>query len=148
MKSATTDALLRRDAGESYTITADTLSLLSAYDWSLGNVRELRSCLRHMVAYSGGHVLVRSSIPDHILQNISKPSLPPAENGCVRYEALELEFFGSLLQTHFNGWQVLKIKDIADRLCLSNYLVKTKVKQLQERGFDEAFSVLKQIRGF
>lgn len=54
--------------GGPYEISPPTVEILTQYDWSEGNVRELRNCLRAMTEFSANKLLTPLSVPKRILQ--------------------------------------------------------------------------------
>ncbi len=63
--------------GGPYVLAATVLDALCGYDWSEGNVRELRNCLRAMTEKSVNKTLTPSSIPEHIWDAITGSKKQP-----------------------------------------------------------------------
>lgn len=59
--------------GGPYKITPAVMNILETYDWSLGNIRELRNCLRSMTEKSLDANLTPNCIPQRIWNSILKP---------------------------------------------------------------------------
>jgi DNA-binding NtrC family response regulator len=51
------------------TITADAFELLSAYDWSRNNVRELRNVIERMLIAADGDVIGAEQVPAEIVES-------------------------------------------------------------------------------
>jgi DNA-binding NtrC family response regulator len=51
--------------GGNYSITAEAMEILLAYDWP-GNVRELENCVQHMVAINSGPLLHVADLPSSL----------------------------------------------------------------------------------
>ncbi|HEY2843419.1 MAG TPA: sigma-54 dependent transcriptional regulator [Bryobacteraceae bacterium] len=51
--------------GGNYTITAEAMEILLAYDWP-GNVRELENCVQHMAAINSGPLLHLGDLPSNL----------------------------------------------------------------------------------
>lgn len=61
--------------GGPYTLAPLVLDALKAHDWTTGNVRELRNCLRAMTEKSSSGMLTPSSLPESIWQAISNKKI-------------------------------------------------------------------------
>jgi two-component system response regulator HydG len=70
---------MQRESGIQYTLSDDSLRLLTTYDWP-GNVRELENCIERACALSSGPVLHLADLPTQ-LQDHHRQSLAPADQG-------------------------------------------------------------------
>lgn len=59
--------------GGPYKVTPAVMNILETYDWSLGNIRELRNCLRSMTEKSLDSNLTPNCIPERIWNSILTP---------------------------------------------------------------------------
>jgi len=69
-------------AGRPYTIDAEAMNAIMAYDWP-GNVRELKNCIDRMVAFNSGPVLHFADLPTGVANNGQPPPMRAMSAGAA-----------------------------------------------------------------
>ena len=76
--------------GGPFAITASTIEILSQYSWAVGNIRELRNCLRAMTENAIGQRLTPACIPERIWAALEAGDRP-ARNSVTGADVIQLE---------------------------------------------------------
>jgi two-component system response regulator HydG len=109
---------MQRESGVQYTLSDDSLRLLTTYDWP-GNVRELENCIERACALSSGPVLHMGDLPtqlqDHHRQSqapsIQAADAMPVQEGPGIQTIAEMEKQAILTTIHkLNGDKLLAAK--------------------------------------
>jgi len=84
-----------------YSISTEAVDLLSSLDWSNGNVRELRACLRAMTEFAEGKQLTPQCVPATHLQSLRKQVQSSTEGGQSSSISIDwnVESGGNVLQS-------------------------------------------------
>jgi len=90
-------------------IAPEAVALLSAYDWSKNNVRELRNCLERMMIATDGAVITAAEVPPDMRgddrDEATDPSAAPGTLKALKAQA-ERQIVVAALEKH--GWHVTK----------------------------------------
>lgn len=94
-----------------YQITRPALEILAGLEWSHGNVRELRNCLRAMTEFQVDRLLTPLSIPAHILEQ------EESREGDVPLKTSETGRQNQSFQVEYRSLE--KFEDAEDRLLVA-----------------------------
>ena len=83
---------------EPYEVSSAALEILKRHDWSEGNVRELRNCLRAMTEFSSSNFLGPNSIPRRVYESILEKRNKLSEAGVAAPSGAERAPKKELLQ--------------------------------------------------
>jgi len=143
--------------GGPYLVTPPTFELLKRSDWTEGNVRELRNCLRAMTEYAESPVLGPNTIPSHVFesiiaaQNAAAEILPSRQvtfeikQGSCDYDKLEETLFVWVVKAALaqSPRPTLRMLESATGICMSTLRARLKesVRQgsLAQHDFPESF---------
>ncbi len=108
-----------------YSITAEALACLQAYDWP-GNVRQLQNVLKYALIQAAGGMVTLDSLPEDLRRDASLPLAPPVEGRRLEINA----FTTSLL--HAGELDIYRrVTAEVDRLLLEVVLRFAKGNQVQ-----------------
>ncbi len=141
--------------GGPYQISASVVEVLKHYDWSNGNIRELRNCLRAMTEHAYGGVIAPSAIPAFIWDQVHKPQKTEAltisadtqqrrivlewgEAEAWTYERLTMKLLLALVIGEYHKQGRLTLRLLAKNLGIPRSTLSTKLQELVKQGFTTA----------
>jgi DNA-binding NtrC family response regulator len=116
-------AISRRFGIREKKLSGDALNVLTGYDWSRNNVRELRNVIERMIIAADGEVLR----PEHIPLEIQEDSKTPAlAQGGRSFQALRTEAERQIVAAALerNGWHITRT---AEELGLADHASLLKI---------------------
>jgi DNA-binding NtrC family response regulator len=141
--------------GGPYEVSASAVEVLKHYDWSNGNIRELRNCLRAMTEHAYGGVIAPSAIPAFIWEQVNKPGKAEAlsittDTGQRRivlewgegeewtYEKLIMRLLLALVTAEYQKLGRLTLRQLAKNLGIPRSTLSTKLQELVKMGLTTA----------
>ncbi len=141
----------RTMTGGPYRIDPTAIKVLQDYDWTDGNVRELRNCLRAMTEFHVNKELTLLSLPARILKRESMPaktqgpvlpnqdvalsiSLSSTDSLPFHFETLTDRMLAACVYHLLKKTPGLTIRSLAEQLAIPKTTLARKLKLLEQKG--------------
>ena len=149
--------------GGPYTIDPIALGVLCEMNWSQGNIRELRNCLRAMTEKATNKYLTVNSIPERVLKhnlNIYTSSFETAEyddcpdsafeiawkgNSLPKFEHLSEILLLELIRRGFDLNGKTSLRKLSKEIGISRTTLSSRVKNLHKAGYIEMSELNKMV---
>ena len=132
--------------GGPYTISGPTLSVLGAYDWPQGNVRELRNCLRAMTEFSANKQLTPITIPQRIFkeeqtqENVAadfsadKIGVNFPKSSPFKFAEMEDELLVCCVEKVASHFGNLTLRQLSTTMGMSRSTLTSRIKEMMRSG--------------